>query len=253
VYAECCARHLRTWFTDEATGMTPHLDYAQMVPGTSGGTSGGVLEGQYLLPAFDAAWFLGQSSHWSDRDQRLLLEWAAEFLRWLRVSKSGEREARARNNHGTLYDVQITHLALVTGDADLARKTVSRARKQRIARQIKPDGSQPFELARTQPFFYVQYNLAAMFKLATRAEHAGIDLWRYETDRGAGIRRALDCVVPHLEDPSRLAALDGQAQWCPPFYAVLSQAGRVYGDERYVKVLSGLPGETTLSFIDLIR
>ncbi len=197
--------------------------------------------------------FLRRSSHWSDGDQQALVEWATEFLRWLRSSKSGREEARAQNNHGTLYDVQVAHLALVTGDLHLARETVERARERRIARQIRPDGSQPLELERAEPFYYLLYHLAALFKLATRAEHAGVDLWRYETDRGAGIRKALDYVVPHLEDPSTARAFEGKAEWWPPFSAVLFQAGRVYGDERYLNLQSKDPGRTTWELVDLIR
>ena len=41
--------------------MNPHLDYAQVVPGTSRGRSFGVLDGHFLLPAFDAASLLRRS------------------------------------------------------------------------------------------------------------------------------------------------------------------------------------------------
>ena len=253
VYAESCARRLRTWFTDQATGMTPHLDYAQVVPGTSTGRSRGVLDGHYLLPAFDAALLLRGSPHWSDRDYRLLLAWAAEFLHWLRTSRNGKEEARSENNHGTFYDLQVTHVALVVGDNDLARRTAKGAASRRIARQIRLDGSQPQELRRAEPFYYLQYNLGAVFMLATRAEHAGVDLWRYETDGGAGIRQALDFVVAHLENPSTPWPYGGNRDVWPSFYAVLSQAGRVYGDERYVDLLRGHPDSSALEFADLIR
>jgi alginate lyase len=253
VYAECCARHLRTWFTDQATRMNPHLDYAQVVPGTSTGRRFGVLDGHFLLPAFDAAWLLRGFSDWSDRDQRLLREWAAEFLRWLRTSKSGKGEARSLNNHGTFYDLQVVHLALVVSDLDLARRTAEGAASRRIAGQIRADGSQPHELSRAEPFYYLQYNLMALFMLATRAEHAGVDLWRYETDQGAGIRKALDFVVAHLENPSMPWPYEGEREEWPPFYAVLSQAGRVYGDARYVNLQSRDPGRDTWELVDLIR
>jgi Alginate lyase len=253
VYAACCARQLRTWFLDPATRMTPHLAYAQVIPGKAKGRSFGVLDGHYLLPAFDAAGLLRGSRYWSESDREQLVAWAAEFLRWLRTSRSGRKEARSQNNHGTLFDVQVAHLSLLVGDVELARQTAERAKKRRIARQIRPEGSQPKELSRTEAFFYSQYNLAALFKLATRAEHAGVDLWRYETAFGAGIRTALDFVVPYLENTSKPWPYQGRRQWWSQFYAVLSQARRVYGDERYGRVLSNDPGSATWVYVELIR
>ncbi len=122
VYAACCARQLRTWFLDPATRMTPHLAYAQVIPGMAKGRSFGVLDGHYLLPAFDAAGLLRGSRYWSESDREQLVAWAAEYLRWLRTNRSGRKEARSQNNHGTLFDVQVAHLSLLVGDVDLARQ-----------------------------------------------------------------------------------------------------------------------------------
>jgi hypothetical protein len=171
----------------------------------------------------------------------------------LQSSPSGRQESRSANNHGTLYDVQVTHLSLVTGQFDLARRTAEQARKRRVANQIRPDGSQPHELLRAEASFYMQYNLAALFGLATRAEHAGVDLWRYETDRGAGIQKALDFVVSHLENPETPWPYRGKRGWWLSFYSVLAQAGRVYGDERYVSLLSAHPEKNSWELVDLIR
>jgi hypothetical protein len=65
-----------------------------------------------------------------------------------------------------------------------------------IALKVKPDGSQPFELRRTNSLDYSMINLLALFDLASVAERVGIDLWSYEI-YGAGIRKALDYVLPY--------------------------------------------------------
>lgn len=251
-YAAQAALQLRTWFLAPKTRMNPHLNYAQVIPGSTVGRSFGVLDGSYLLSALDAAGMLISSSHWREVDQDSLMTWVTDFLNWLRTSENGKKEAEAKNNHGTLYDVQVIHAALFVGDLGLAKRTAKRARRRRIAAQIRPDGSQPYELKRSEAFRYSQYNLAALFNLATRTEHAGVDLWHYHTARGAGICKALDFLMPYLEEPAKRWPYPG-TQSEPEFATVLLQANRIYGDERYLRVLRKEPGLTVAYFQDLIR
>lgn len=251
-YAEAAALQLRRWFIDPGYRINPHLGYAQVIPGYREGRSFGILDGHYLLPALDAAVLLTPSKHWSDTDQESLIAWTKEFLNWLRSSRNGKKESASKNNHGALYDVQIIHLALFIGNVNLARRTAEKAKNRRIAAHIEPNGSQPYELKRPESFQYSQYNLAALFKLATRAEHAGVDLWHYETERGAGIRKGLDFLMPYLEDPNKPWSYPGK-QRLPEFASVLLQAGRVYGDNRYIKVLTKASGTLSFDFPDLIR
>jgi hypothetical protein len=189
---------------------------------------------------------------WRAADQDNLVAWVTDFLKWLRTSESGKKETRAKNNHGTLYDVQVLHLALFVGEVGPARRVAKRAKKQRIAAQIQPDGSQPYELRRPEALQYSQYNLEALFKLATRAEHAGVDLWHYQTAQGAGIRKALDFLMPYLEEPAKHWPYPG-TQSEPEFDSVLRQASRIYGDERYLQVLRKEPGPTAPDLLDLLR
>jgi hypothetical protein len=175
-----------------------------------------------------------------------------DFLNWIRTSKNGKRESASKNNHGTLFDVQIIHLALAIGDADLARRTAARARTRRIAAQIRFDGAQPYELERAESLEYSQYNLSALFQLATRAEHAGIDLWYYQTARGAGIRKALDFIMPYLEDPKKPWPYRGNRR-ARDFYPILLQAGRVYNDQHYSNLVKRVKVMSSFSFLDLIR
>ncbi len=251
-YAEQAARHLRAWFLAPATRMNPHLNYAQVIPGTTRGRAFGVLEGHYLLPALDAAALLSGSVHWSAADQQGLTAWAASFLDWLLTNADARREAAARNNHGTLYDVQKIHFALFVGDTRLAGRTAEAAKKRRIAAQIGPDGAQPYELKRSQALHYSQYNLLALFKLATRATHAGVDLWSYQSRRGASIRRALDFLIPYLEQHGRDWPYSGE-RWDPGFGAVLLQAGHVYREARYPEALQWAPDPVTPELPDLVR
>lgn len=102
------------------------------------------------------------------------------------------------NNHGTWYDAQVVSLALFTGQDELARTTLEQVKSRRISKQIEPDGRQPHELARTKSLGYSTMNLDGFFRLAAMGEKAGVDLWRYESDDGRSIRKALDFLAEYV-------------------------------------------------------
>jgi hypothetical protein len=88
---------------------------------------------------------------------------------------------------------------LFLGDKELAHQVAETAKTKRIAFQIKPDGSQPLELARTKSFSYSVFNLTALMRLAEEARLADIDLWSYPPENGASIRAALDYLLSYAE------------------------------------------------------
>ena len=53
-YSERAARHLRAWFLDEATRMTPHLRYAQAIHGVSLGRGTGIIDTIHLVEVAQA-------------------------------------------------------------------------------------------------------------------------------------------------------------------------------------------------------
>jgi hypothetical protein len=120
------------------------------------------------------------------------------------TSKNGKDESAAKNNHGSFYDGQVSVLALFTGRNDVARSVLQGAKQKRIATQIRPDGSQPLELARTKSYHYSVFNLEALFELARLGEDVDVDLWSYKAKYGGSIRAALDFLVPYA---------DGSRKW----------------------------------------
>jgi hypothetical protein len=141
---------------------------------------------------------LKNSPSWTDADQKGMEQWFREFLTWLRTSKNGRDEAKAENNHGTFYDVQIVDFALFTGQRELAARTLNEAKKNRIESQVEPDGRQPRETDRTKGLSYSVMNLEGLFDLAQLGEHAGVDLWVFESKGGRSVRKALDWLVPYV-------------------------------------------------------
>ena len=101
-----------------------------------------------------------------------------------KTGPNGRAESSAKNNHGSWFDQQLVGIALFLGDKDLARKVAETAKTKRIAFQIKPDGTEPLELARTKSFSYSVFNLTALMHLAQEAQIAGADLWTYRAEDG---------------------------------------------------------------------
>ena len=199
-YAKHAAKLVRVWFIDAATKMNPHLQYGQGIPGINDGRGIGIIETRGLPDMLDGVMMLSRditsaTPAWTETDETGLHSWMRAYLKWLVESPYGQDEAKNGNNHETWYDVQVAGLAMYAGQGDLARRTLIGAR-DRIARQIQPDGRQPREIERTRSWDYSIFNLRAFFDLATLSDRASLDLWNYRTADGRSLRKALDYLVP---------------------------------------------------------
>jgi hypothetical protein len=199
---------LRGWFLDPATRMNPNLNFGQAVPGRVDGRGTGIIDTAGLVELTRGLDWLENSAAWTKADRDGMKKWFAAYLDWLETSKNGLEERDAKNNHGTWYDAQVVALALATGRNDLAKVVLESAKSKRIDAQIKEDGSQPLELARTKSLGYSLMNLRACFELATMGEKAGVDLWHTR------IHAALDYVALYIR-PDKIwphQELDGETQ-----------------------------------------
>ena len=204
-FAAHAAKVLRVWFLNPETRMNPNFNQAQAIPGVNTGRGIGMIESRSLMEVCDAVGLLTGSTNWTRANDEAMQKWMREFLDWAQTSKNGREESAAKNNHGSWYDAQVTHLALFVGDTNVARRVVEAAPQKRFAVQIREDGSQPLELAREDSFGYSRFNLQALFTLATLAEHVGVDLWnahqlgqRLTRNRNACARQLIDTALERL-------------------------------------------------------
>jgi len=158
-YAAHAAKLLRTWFLNKETKMNPNLNYGQSIPGITDGRGIGLIDTRGFVNLIDGVQLLKGSTSWKTQDQANLQEWFREFLNWMLNSPIGKDEADEHNNHGVYYDLQATSIALFIGDKALAKKILEENSLSRIESQIKEDGSQPHELARTKSWSYSLMNL----------------------------------------------------------------------------------------------
>ena len=192
-FAKHAAELLRGWFLEPATRMNPNLNFGQAVPGVVEGRGTGIIDTAGLVEVTRGLPWLEKSPSWTVADQAGMKKWFGDYLNWLQTSKNGKEERDAKNNHGTWYDAQLVALALATGQNDLAKRTLEAAKKTRIDAEIKEDGSQPLELARTKSFAYSLMNLRAFFELAEMGQKVGVDLW------STRVRLAIDYLAPYGE------------------------------------------------------
>jgi len=245
-YAARAAELLRVWFLKPATRMNPNLNYGQAIAGRTEGRGTGIIETRGLADLTMALTWLSPSKAWTGSDQQAMKTWLGQYLQWLLTSDNGRKEASARNNHGTWYDVQAASLALFTGDRELATRTIEEAKKKRIAEQIERDGRQPLELSRTLSFSYSLFNLEGLFNLASLGERVGVDLWHFQTSGGRSLRAALDLLAPYVEAdktwPHQQIHPIGLGERLE-LASLLRQAAIVYHEPDYEALVERLPAK----------
>ena len=232
---------LRAFFLDPATRMNPNLQYGQFVPGVNTGRGIALIETRALTRVVDAIGLLAGSKALTESDQRGLQDWFGKFLQWMLESKNGRDEAAAKNNHGSFYDTQVVSFALFLGRKELALQILKQAQQKRIATQIEPDGRQPLELARTKSWSYSNFNLEALMTLATLGEHAGVDLWNFQTQDGRSIRKALDFLIPFALGKSKWDYQQLGGVQPETLFPLMRRAAAVYHDKEYQASMAKVP------------
>ena len=251
-YAERAALLLRTWFLDPETRMNPHLEYGQSIPGRVKGRGTGIIDTASLTNIIDSACLLCTSDAWTEMDHQALQEWFRSFTKWLLTSSHGKEERKAHNNHGAWYDVQVAAFALFTGDKAVAEKVMRTVGKNRIAKHVKPDGSQPLELARTRSFTYSVYNLMALSRLARLGEHTGLDLWQYNVNGKSAIQAAIDYVGPFADPKKKWPHKQITEPHRTRLLELLRHAYLVYKDPKYLQWIEKIPEEERDGHISIL-
>jgi len=196
-YADHAEKLMRVWFLDTATRMNPNLNFAQAVKGRQTGRGYGLIDTRHFVRLIDAIGLLGNSSHWTQKDQQGMKEWFAEFLNWMQTSKNGLAEMHTLNNHRVWYDEQRLSYALFTGNITLAKEVVTNAKEQ-LDKQMASDGSFPLEMKRTISLHYTVFVLDPFFTTADLAKNVGIDFWNYVSPSGKSLKKGFEAVLPYL-------------------------------------------------------
>ncbi|MFR4417130.1 MAG: alginate lyase family protein [Akkermansia sp.] len=203
---------LKAWFIAPATRMQPHLKYAQIRPGnrTEGG-GGGIID-LYRIPEFlEALTALKCSNALTAEEWKQVDAWLNQYYTWLTTSRQGRHAHTCSNNHYLFYVAQCAHLASFLGRSHEAAQWLAEAAN--MDRHIAPDGSQPEELKRAEPWQYSVYTLQAWGYLVQIAERMGDKNTVTGKRPPASIQKAgLPPAVPY---PSGSVALKGSRAGTP--------------------------------------
>ncbi|KAI8989056.1 chondroitin AC/alginate lyase [Trametes punicea] len=248
MYSSNVAKFVDTWFLDPDTMMNPNLNYAQMARGPDGqvGQHTGVLDLKCMTKLVSGVLILreGKAAEWTSDIDTQLTNWTHSYIDWLTTAKIALEEASADNNHGTFYYNQLAALQILVGDTDGAKQTIEKYFTNQYMSQIAANGDQPLESARTRPYHYRAYNLAAMIvRLLFPSEHPssftnpilshsqtnaklgdylGYHAWNLTTSNGTTIQSALDYAM------AQPAGDETASELWPDVVAV----GAAYGDAR---------------------
>jgi hypothetical protein len=189
-YAKQAIKHIKAWFVDTTTVMSPHLLYAQAIKGKVTGRGIGIIDMIQLIEVAKSIEILEKRQQINEADRQQIHDWFTNYLRWVNKHPYGIEEREAKNNHGTCWIMQVTAFAQLVNDTKLLDYCKERFLTVILPNQMDERGAFPLELKRTKPYGYSLFNLDAvmtiahMYKVKNPALKKGIDfLYPYVKDK----------------------------------------------------------------------
>jgi alpha-L-fucosidase 2 len=242
-YARHAAAHLRAWFVDAGTRMTPNLLYGQAIKGVATGRGTGVIDTIHLVEVARAAWVLERLGYLKGETLVGTKDWFRRYLAWITTHQYGLDERKSGNNHAAAWALQVAAFAQLVRDETSLADMRRFFRDTLIPGQMAPDGSFPRELGRTKPYGYSLFQLDVMGALAQV-----LGLWTYAAPDGRGMRRALAFMYPFIKDkttwPKPPDVMYDDA-W-PIRHPALFFGGRALHEPRYVELWQTLNPDPTV-------
>jgi hypothetical protein len=200
-YATQAITHLKAWFIDQATSMTPSLLYAQVIPPGKTGRFEGIVEAVHLAEIVQSLPFLATSEALTPADLTALQKWFADYFDWLNTSRLAGLARDNKSHHGSSWLLQAAAIANLNQTDDRPLTILRHQFKSTTIRaQIVADGTFPHELTTTNPYRNTLFNLdmfaAICLLLSTRFE----SVWDYELQDGPGMRTVIARLYPYILD-----------------------------------------------------
>jgi Alginate lyase len=199
-YAQQAVAHLRAWFIEPATSMTPNILYAQTIPPAKNGRFEGVIEAVHLAEVVQSILFLTKSEALTDADLIILTKWFTDYFDWLNTSRLAGLARDNKSHHGSSWLLQASAIAHLTELKDDRPLTTLRHqyKSSTIRAQIIADGTFPHELTTPNPYRNTLFNLdmlaAVCLLLSSRFE----SVWDYELQDGPGMRTVIARLFPYI-------------------------------------------------------
>jgi hypothetical protein len=249
-YVRAAVAHLRAWFVDTATMMSPHLLYGQAIKGRVTGRGIGIIDTIHLVEVAQAVCVL-EGARGGAIDAATLAGvkgWFRRYLEWVTTHPYGVAERNNGNNHSAAWALQVAAFARLVGDEGRLAETRRFFTETLVPGQMASDGSFPRELARTKPYGYSLFQLDVMAMVAEVLTTPAENLWTFTTADGRGMRSALAFMAPYIRDkgawPKAPDVMYHDA-W-PVRHPALLFGGRALGESSYVELWKGLEADPTV-------
>lgn len=239
-YAKKAFGLVDTFFVNPATRMNPNLKYGQFIPGICEGRGIGIIETRFMGRLLEGITLMHGAESWDKNVYEGLKRWIRDYLTWLQTHPYGIDESKAHNNHGTYYDVQCVAMNLFLGQVDEAKRLIVESTQKRLQKQVAKDGSQPYELERTNSWSYATMNLQGFILMAKMGEKIGVDLWHYTNEGQMYLKSMIDWFVPFLKKEKVWTWKQIGNAKVEAMADVLRTAAFVYGDRSYSELADNL-------------
>lgn len=195
--------HLRSWFVDPATRMSPSLLYSQAIKGRFTGRGIGIIDTIQLMEVAQGIIAMQDAKCVDKQLLEAIKNWFSDYLQWLTTHQYGKDEMNAKNNHGTCWVMQAASFAKLTGNEEILDFCRKRYKEVLLPDQMITDGSFPQEMRRTKPYGYSLFNLDAMTMVCLILSDKNNDLWNYQTADGKSIRKGIEFLYPFVADKTK--------------------------------------------------
>ena len=202
-YANKAVELAEAWFLDPETYMTPHLRFAQVIPGRDNdmGHSPGTIEGYVFVPCVASLSLIRDSKAYTPEFDRGMKKWFGDFAHWLKTDSVAIRLTDGNNNIAVAYDQQLLAYNMFSGNMDEAKRIIAAFPETRLYKQIRPDGKMPMELKRTLAYSYSGYNLIHMLEICEMARGINPDLFGMKNETSGTIADAVAFLASYLGKP----------------------------------------------------
>lgn len=244
-YVRQLVPHLRAWFVDEATRMSPNLLYGQAIMGKVTGRGIGIIDTVHLIEVARSLGIIQDSGVLSERDVSAVKAWFSEYLRWMTTHRFGTEERDNGNNHSVTWALQVAAFAHLLQDEETLAYCRNFYKETLLPDQMNEEGAFPLELARTKPYGYSIFVLDAMTSLCQILSTPDENLFAYTTDSGKNISRGLEFLYPYLKNKEAWPYPQDVMHWedWPVQQPCLLFGGLAFDRERYLDLWASLDSE----------
>jgi hypothetical protein len=254
-YAEAAMRHLRVWFVDPATSMTPNLMYASVILPAKTGRFEGILETVHLAEVAQAIPFLANAEAFTKNDADGMAKWFEAYFDWLSSSQLAGLARDQKNHHGSSWLLQTIafmrlHLALHPNADDTPLGELRhRYKSVTIRAEINADGVFPHELSTSNSYRLSLFNLDMLAAICQLLYTPFDSVWEYDLQDGPGIRAAIARHFPFIKNkgswpyPADAAHFDD----LPLRQPSLLFCARAYTRPEYADLWKTLPADTEIA------